>query len=54
MLNAKTEGVVRGDDTQVLVEDQQGLANRIHDRLNERAAALQALGARCRKIVAAP
>ena len=33
----KIEGAACGDDTQVLIEDQEGLADRIHDRLGERA-----------------
>jgi hypothetical protein len=30
------EGAICGDDTQVLIEDQERIADRIHDRLGER------------------
>jgi hypothetical protein len=35
------ESAVCGDDTQVLIEDQQRIADRIHDRLGERVPSIE-------------
>src|SRR5271170_5345260 len=39
-----TEGAACGDDTQLLIEDQKRIADRIHDRLGERAPGIEVDG----------